>query len=110
MADDDAAGVSYYVVARIKVRYGMIAELYEALTELVPIMKDAGWTLKESFQTIVGDMHEVYDIWEVASPETITTGLAIAQADPRLASVAPKLAAAIESETITLSVKTPFSP
>ena len=68
------------------------------------------WKLKDSYQTLVGNLHEVYDVWEVPSPDTVTTGLAAAQADPRFAGVAVKLAASVESETITLTTKTPFSP
>ncbi len=110
MPEHDAAAVPFYVVARVTIRYGKILEFYEAMAGLVPIMLDAGWKLKDSYQTLVGNLHVVYDIWEVPSPDTVTTGLAVAQADPRFVEVAAKLAASVESETISITTRTPFSP
>jgi hypothetical protein len=102
--------MSNYAVARIIVRYGKLAEFIGSMEKLVPIMADQGWRLHESFMTIVGNFHEVYDIWELPSADRIGADLLAAQGDPRFPEVGAGLAASIESETMSLVTKTPFSP
>jgi hypothetical protein len=99
-----------YAVARIIVRYGKLAQFAEAMGKLVPIMHDNGWRLLSSYQTIIGNFHEVYDIWELPSADAVGAGLVAAASDPRFAEFAEDLAASIESETFTIVAKTPFSP
>ena len=99
-----------YCVARIVIRYGKIAEFFDAMTRLVPIMEDNGWRLLASYQTIIGNIHEAYDIWELPNADAVGAGLAAAAGDPRFAELAPDLAAAVESETLSIVTKTPFSP
>jgi hypothetical protein len=99
-----------YCVARIVLRYGRIAEWTDAMQRLLPIMEDQEWKLLASYQTIIGNLHEVYDIWELPSADAVATGLAGAAGHPSFGNLAPELAAAIESETLSIVAKTPFSP
>jgi NIPSNAP len=99
-----------YCVARIVIRYGKIAEFVDVMSRLVPIMEDNGWKLLASYQTIIGNVHEAWDIWELPDANAVGAGLAAAVADPRFHDLMPELTAAIESETLTVVVKTPFSP
>jgi len=99
-----------YAVARIIVRYGKLAEFTVAMQKLVPVMADLGWRLNASYQTVIGNFHEVYDIWELPSADAVGAGLLAAAADSRFPEIGPLLAASIESETLTIVAKTPFSP
>ena len=101
--------MSTYAVARIIVRYGKLPQFMGAMAMLVPIMEDLGWRLDASFQTIIGNFHEVYDIWELPDANAVGAGLGAAAADPRFAAVGPLLAESIESESLSVVVKTPFS-
>src|SRR4051812_44773981 len=99
-----------YCVARIVVRYGKMAEFVDAMQRLVPVMEDRGWKLLASYQTIIGNIHEAHDIWELPDADAVGAGLAAAAEDPRFQALVPELAAAIESETLSIVAKTPFSP
>lgn len=101
--------VPTYAVAQIRVRYGHLAQFSGAMERLVPIMADLGWKLNASYQTIIGNFHDVYDIWELPNADAVGLGLAAAAADPRFAGIGPDLAESIESESLSIVVKTPFS-
>jgi NIPSNAP protein len=99
-----------YCVARIVIRYGKIAEFVDAMQRLVPIMEEQDWKLVASYQTIIGNLHEAWDIWELPDANAVGIGLAGAAGHPTFGSLLPDLAAAIESETLSIVAKTPFSP
>jgi hypothetical protein len=97
-------------VARINVRYGRLAQFSGAMERLLPIMADRGWTLLASYQTLIGNFHEVYDIWELPSADGIAADMLAASMDPRFAGVGEALAESVESETLSVVAPTPFSP
>jgi NIPSNAP protein len=99
-----------YCVARIKLHYGKIPDFVEAMERLVPIMEEQGWKLLASYQTVIGDLHEAYDIWELPDANAVGAGLVAAAADSRFPELAPQLAGAIETEQLSIVAKTPFSP
>ena len=99
-----------YCVARIIIRYGKIVEFFDAMARLVPIMEDKGWKLHAAYTTTIGNAHEAMDIWELPDANAVGAGLAGAVADERFHALVPDLVAAIESETLTLMAKAPFSP
>jgi NIPSNAP len=99
-----------YCVARIVIRYGKIAEFVDAMQRLVPIMEEQGWKLLASYQTVIGNLHEAWDIWELPDANAVGAGLAGAAGHPGFGDLFPDLAAAIESETLSIVAKTPFSP
>ena len=76
----------------------------------MPIMEDNGWRLLSSYQTIIGNLHEVYDMWELPSADAVGSALGAAAADPRFAALAGDLAESVESEAFSIVAKTPFSP
>jgi hypothetical protein len=99
-----------YCVARIVIRYGKIAEFVDAMQRLVPIMEEQGWKLIASYQTVIGNLHQAWDIWELPDANAVGIGLAGAAGHPRFGDLLPDLAAAIESEELSIVAKTPFSP
>jgi hypothetical protein len=102
--------MAVYCVARIGIRYGKVAEFIDAMQRLVPIMDEQGWKLVASYQTVIGNIHEALDIWELPDADAVGVGLAGAAVHPRFGDLLPDLAAAIESEELTIVAKTPFSP
>ena len=99
-----------YCVARLVLNYGKIPEWTAAMQRLLPIMEEQGWKLVASYQTIIGNLHEAYDIWELPSADAVATGLVGAAGHPSFTTLAPDLAASIQSETLSIVAKTPFSP
>jgi len=97
-------------VARINIRYGRLAEFNEAMERLLPIMADLGWRLVASYQTLIGNFHEVYDIWELPSADGIGADMLAAALDPRFVGIGEALANSVESETLSVVAKAPFSP
>jgi hypothetical protein len=97
-------------VARINVRYGRLAEFNDAMERVLPIMADRGWRLLASYQTLIGNFHEVYDIWELPSADGIAADMLAAAMDPRFVGIGEALARSVESETLSVVGKTPFSP
>jgi len=99
-----------YCVARLVVRYGKLAEWNDAMGRLLPIMEDQGWRLVASYQTIIGNLHEAYDIWEIPNADAVGAGLVGAASHPDFGTLGADLAASIETETLSIVAKTPFSP
>src|SRR3954452_14638753 len=99
-----------YCVARIVIRYGKVAEFIDAMQRLVPIMEEQDWKLLASYQTVIGNIHEAWDIWELPDANAVGAGLAGAAGHPSLHNRLPHLAGAIESESLSIVAKTPFSP
>ena len=60
--------------------------------------------------TIIGDLHEAYDIWELPDANAVGAGLVAAASDSRFPEIGPQLAAAIETEQLSIVAKSPFSP
>src|SRR5689334_19231670 len=99
-----------YCVARIVIRYGKIVEFFDAMSRLVPIMEDKGWKLHAAYHTTIGNAHEAMDIWELPDANAVGEGLAAAVADTRFHELMPDLIDSIESETLSIMAKAPFSP
>ena len=99
-----------YCVARLVIRYGKIAEWTDAMQRLLPIMENQGWKLLASYQTVIGNLHEAYDIWEIPNADAVGAGLVGAASHPDFGTLGADLAASIETETLSIVAKTPFSP
>src|SRR3954469_8515270 len=99
-----------YLIARLIVRYGKLAEFSDIMKRLGPLMETHGWKLNAAYSTIVGNIHEVYDVWEVPDANSVPAGLAAAGGDPSFLALIPELALVVESETLTMVTKAPFSP
>lgn len=101
--------MSVYVYAKINLRYGALPEFNEAMARLRPVFEDLGWKLTGGWSTLIGDLHEVHDLWEVADANAVTDALVASGGNPVFAEVAPDLARLIERETLSLVTKTPYS-
>jgi hypothetical protein len=99
-----------YVYANVKVKYGQLPAFYEAMVTIRRVMEENGWKLVGAWSTVIGDLHEVHDMWEVEDANTVPAAFAAAYEDPEFVQAAAEVAAAAERETLSLVMKTPYSP
>jgi hypothetical protein len=99
-----------YVYANVKVKYGQLPAFYEAMVTIKRMMEENGWKLVGAWSTVIGDLHEVHDMWEVEDANTVAAAFAAAYEDPEFVQAAAEVAAAAERETLSLVMKTPYSP
>jgi hypothetical protein len=92
------------------VKYGQLAAFYEAMVTVKRVMEDNGWKLVGAYSTLIGDIHEVHDLWEVEDANTVPTGFAGAFEDPEFVEASARIAAVAEREVLSLVAKTPYSP
>jgi hypothetical protein len=74
------------------------------------VMEENGWKLVGAWSTVIGDLHEVHDMWEVEDANTVPAAFAGAYEDPEFLQAAAEVAAVAERETLSLVMKTPYSP
>jgi hypothetical protein len=96
--------------ARIQLKYGQLAAFNDTMARVVPMFEQRGWKLIGAWSTIVGDLHEVLDIWELEDANQIGEGMASAALDEAFAPIAAELADEISVEVISVMTKTPYSP
>jgi hypothetical protein len=102
--------MSVYVIAQIELKYGKTAQFNDAMTKLVPLMEQRGWTLVAAYQNLIGDLHGVTDVWQLSEANAVGEALASLAGDASFTSLLPELAESVDRETIRLATKTSFSP
>ena len=99
-----------YVYANVKVKYGQLPAFYDAMVTIKRVMEKNGWKLVGAWSTVIGDIHEVHDVWQVEDANTVPTGFAGAFEDPDFVQASARLADIADRELLSLVVKTPYSP
>ena len=99
-----------YVYANVKIKYGRLPAFNEAMVTVKRVMEANGWKLVGGWTTLVGDLHEVHDIWEVEDANVVPAAFAAAYEDPDFVQAATDLSQIIDREVISLVTKTPYSP
>jgi hypothetical protein len=99
-----------YVLANVKVKYGQLPVFNEAMTTVKRVMEANGWKLLGAWSTVIGDIFEVHDLWEVENADAVAGALAAAYQEPDFVEAAVRLSAVCDRETLTLMAKTPYSP
>ena len=69
-----------YVYANVKVKYGQLGPFYESMVTIKRVMEEHGWKLVGAWSTIIGDLHEVHDLWEVEDANAVASAFAAAYA------------------------------
>jgi hypothetical protein len=98
-----------YVYANVKVKYGQLPAFYEAMVTIKRVMEEHGWKLVAAWSTVIGDIHEVRDLWKVQAANTVPAGFAAAYEDPEFVH-ATQLSTIADREVLSLVTKTPYSP
>jgi hypothetical protein len=100
-----------YLIARLKVRYGQAALFEELFAPLVPVMEERGWKLHAAYHTLIGDLNEIIDVWEIPDASAVPTAmLDAATSSPILQEIAPRLAEVIVDEHLSVVSETAYSP
>jgi hypothetical protein len=99
-----------YVYANVKVRYGQLPAFYEEMVTVKRAMEANGWKLIGAYSTVIGDLHEVHDLWEVPDANTVPSAFAAAYGDPSFVEAVTRIAAVAEREVLSLCEKTPYCP
>jgi hypothetical protein len=99
-----------YVYANVKVKYGQLPAFFEQMVTIKRVMEEHGWQLVGAWSTLIGDLHEVHDLWEVEDANTVPNAFAAAYEDPEFVAAAAQLGAIADREVLSLVAKTPYSP
>ena len=102
--------MAFYLLATLKVKYGQQRRFNEVMSHLKPPLEKAGWKLIGAYQTAIGRLNSVIDLWEVNDPSAVTETLAAASKDPEFAKWAAQLPELVEEEVLQLMSKLPYSP
>jgi hypothetical protein len=99
-----------HLYANVKLKYGQLGPFNEAMVTVKRVMEANGWKLVGAWTTLVGDLHEVHDIWEVEDANVVPAAFAAAYQDPDFVQAAGQLSQIIDREVLSLVTKTPYSP
>ena len=99
-----------YVYANVKVKYGGLPAFNDAMVTVKRVMEQHGWKMVGAWTTLIGDLHEVHDLWEVASADAVPAAFAAAYEDPEFVQAAGRIAEVTDREVLSLVTKTPYSP
>ena len=99
----------YYILARLRIRYGQIEKFAEIMKETMERVGEVGWTLVGSYQAVIGDFNEVVDIWQVPSLEAAYAAVDPTNHTPERQAHLDRLGSVIESESIQIVTKTSFA-
>jgi hypothetical protein len=99
-----------YVYANVKLKYGGLVAFNEAMVTIKRVMEQHGWNMVGAWTTLIGDLHEVHDLWEVASADDVASAFAAAYQDPDFVQAAARIAEVADREVLSLVTKTPYSP
>jgi hypothetical protein len=99
-----------YVYANVKVKYGQLYPFFEAMVTVRRVMEEHGWKMVGAWSTLIGDIHEVHDLWEVEDANTVPAALVAAYEDPDFVQASMQIATIADREVLSLVTKTPYSP
>lgn len=99
-----------YVYANVKVRYGGLPAFCNEMVTVKRVMEANGWKLIGAYSTVIGDLHEVHDLWEVPDANTVPAAFAGAYEDSEFVEAVTRIATVAEREVLSLCEKTPYSP
>jgi len=99
-----------YLYANVKIKYGQLPAFSEAMVTVKRVMEANGWKLVGGWMTLVGDLHEVHDVWEVEDANVVPAAFAAASQDPDFVQAAAELSKIVDREVLSLVTKTPYSP
>ena len=80
-----------YVYANVKVKYGELPAFFEQMVTIKRVMEKHGWKLVGAWSTLIGDLHEVHDLWEVEDANIVPNAFAAAYEDPEFVAAAESL-------------------
>lgn len=102
--------MSYIVQTQVDLKYGQNAGFNEVMEHLKTFLAGHGWTLIYGLQPMIGKLTEVIHIWEVDTLDAIPAGLGAVFSDAELGKQLARLPGLMNTETLQVMMKTPYSP
>jgi len=99
-----------YVHATLKIRIGGYERFCEAMAKQVPILESYGWKLVGAWNTAVGRVYAVIDLWELPDANSFFEATAKWRTHPDFAAFRAVAKEVIEEENVTMVNKVPYSP
>lgn len=97
-----------YLLVRLEVRYGKVAEFAEAMSHLTPILERSGWRLHGAFVNQIGRLHRCYDLWEIEDANGVYDTLNRARQHPDWAQWSAKLPELLLEEELEVLTGLPY--
>ena len=98
-----------FMLARVQLKYGRVAEFREIMSHMVPVLEDQGWKLIGSYRTVIGRYHEIWDLWDLGGDASaIEETLAKARRVAEFAEWAARLPDVVEQEEVRYLVELSF--
>ncbi|WP_157219406.1 NIPSNAP family protein [Flavisphingomonas formosensis] len=101
---------AYYIQTDVLLKLGRNEGYAEMMEKLVPTMASHGWKLIMALQPMVGDFRKLTHLWEVDAFDDIRRGLEACAADPEVQAILAPMPDLLETEALTVMVKTPYAP
>ncbi len=102
--------MKYLIHTDLKLKYGSIPRLTDAMETMVPFLGAQGWTLIGAYHAIVGSFNQVTHFWEVEDLNCIPAALAAAQSTPGVMEIVERFADYVVEENLQLVTRMPYSP
>jgi hypothetical protein len=80
------------------------------MSHLKPALERSGWKLVGAYESAIGRLNTVIDLWEIEDPNSVPSTLAMASKDTEFARWAAHLPELLEEEVLQLMTKVPYSP
>lgn len=98
-----------YLHVTLKVYYGKVERFCEIMTHLVPVLERLGWKLEAAWESQIGRLNTVVDLWQLPDANAVQSVLAAAFKDPEFAKWATELPDCLEEEVLQIMTKAPYS-
>jgi hypothetical protein len=100
-----------YLHATMNVRYGQVERISAIVAKLKGVLEERlGWRLVGGYRTVIGDLGEVFDLWEIPAGRPVDDMLTEARAIPAFAEHARELPAYLEAEELLVMRPTAYCP
>ena len=94
-----------FMLVRLEVRYGKVAEFSRIMSHLVPLLEKKGWRLHGAYVNQIGRLNRCYDLWQIPDANGVKSVLQAVQEEPEWAS---GLADCLEEEELEVMEPLPY--
>jgi hypothetical protein len=100
-----------FLHSSMAVRYGSVAAVEAAVTEIRELLEaTAGWRLIGGYRTLIGDLGELFYLWEIPPAQSIGDLIADAFKDPAIAATESAIEPLLERRDWLEMERTSFAP
>lgn len=97
-----------YLLARLHVKYGKVMEFDALMGAMRPHVERHGWRLEGSYRSIIGNLTEILDVWQLPDANAVAELRVKFQSEPETIELTRGLAEILTGEELTLAEQLPF--